>query len=526
VVRQFPGRGGAGHGFSKGEVLEWTIINPQCLVLGRKAVPAQAQELKKKSSLLRSLEQLLGKTAEVFDCQEAFLRVRRHVLARLVSFGRRTISGLLRAQNRHQQDWSADYRLYSRGRCRVEKLFECIRGEVVARLEPQADLVTGTDDSLLRKRGSKIHGVRFQRDPLSPPFQVNLVRGLRVLQTSAALPLPGGGARMVPIDFQHAVLPAKPRKTAPKPEWEAYKQAQAQCNINRLAQERLRVLREQMDQRPEQASRRLVNAVDGRLTNRTFLRQIPARTVVIGRIRKDAVLHQLPEQQPARGRKRKYGPQTWTPEQLLQEESIAFEEVKAFAAGREHAFKVKRLGPVLMRLDRGARPVQIVVIKPLGYRLKKGGKLLYRQPGFLMCTDLDMPLEKLLQDFLWRWEVEVNLRDEKTLLGVGQAQVRNPAATENAPALAVAAYGLLLLAGAKAYGPGGAPERSQEAKWYHRREDQRAATSELVNQLRRELWAERLERGNFTDFISAGAPEQKSQKCEIPLMSASLLSLN
>ncbi len=476
--------------------------------------------------MLQGLEHLLGKTAEGFKCPETFLRVRRHVLARLVSFGRRTISGLLRAQNRHQQDWSADYRLYSRGRCRVDKLFESIRDEVAGRLEAKADLVTATDDSLLRKRGSKIHGVRFQRDPLSPPFHVNLVRGLRVLQTSAALPQPGGGARMVPIDFAHAVLPAKPRQSAPKPEWQAYKQAQAQCNINRLAQERLHRLRREMDQKPEQAARRLVNAVDGRLTNHTFLRELPSRTVVIGRIRKDAVIYQLPEQQPARGRKRKYGPQTWTPEQLLKEESIPFERVKAFAAGREHEFQVKRLSPVLLRLDRGARPVQIVVIKPLGYRLKKGGKLLYRQPAFLMCTDPDMPLEPLLQDFVWRWEVEVNFRDQKTLLGAGQAQVRTPKATENAPALAVAAYGLLLLAGDKAYGPAGAPDRKDEAKWYHRTQGQRAATSELVNQLRRELWAEGLQRGNLTDFTSAGAPEQKSEKCEIPLMSASLLSLN
>jgi hypothetical protein len=26
---------------------------------------------------------------------------------------------------------------------------------------------------------------------------------------------------------------------------------------------------------------------------------------------------------------------------------------------------------------------------------------------------------------LWRWEVEVNFRDEKTLLGFGQSQVRS-----------------------------------------------------------------------------------------------------
>src|SRR5256886_3893472 len=51
------------------------------------------------------------------------------------------------------------------------------------------------------------------RDPMSPPFHVNFVRGLRVLQISAALPQGAKGvARLVPIDFQHAPLPPKPRK--------------------------------------------------------------------------------------------------------------------------------------------------------------------------------------------------------------------------------------------------------------------------------------------------------------------------
>ena len=45
----------------------------------------------------------------------------------------------------------------------------------------------------------------------------------------------------------------------------------------------------------------------------------------------------------------------------------------------------------------------------------------------------------------------MNFRDEKTLLGVGQAQVRNQASVESAPALTVAAYGMLLVAGQRAF---------------------------------------------------------------------------
>jgi hypothetical protein len=215
-----------------------------------------------------------------------------------------------------------------------------------------------------------------------------------------------------------------------------------------------------------------------------------------------------------------------TPQQLLQDERVPFQTVRAFASGQVHEFQVKRLGPVVLRLDRAARPVQIIVIKALGYRLKKGGKLLYRQPAFLVCTDPQMALEDFLQDFLWRWDIEVNFRDEKTLLGVGQAQVRTEASNQNAPALAVAAYAMLLMASVKAYGENGAPDRLLEAKWYHRKKSQRATTNELINQLRRELWAKSLSAQHFPDFMSDGTPDAKSEKCEVPLASAAFLSVN
>jgi hypothetical protein len=45
------------------------------------------------------------------------------------------------------------------------------------------------DDTRLRKTGRAIPQARYHRDPLSPPFHVNLLRGLRFLQASLLLPL-------------------------------------------------------------------------------------------------------------------------------------------------------------------------------------------------------------------------------------------------------------------------------------------------------------------------------------------------
>lgn len=453
-----------------------------------------------------------------------FQRARRHLLSFLVGFGRHTISSLLRAQNRHHLDWSADYRFYSQDRFDEESLFGHVRSQLEQQLPKDQPLVVAMDDSLLRKTGPKIHGVRYVRDPLSPPFQVNLVRGLRVLQISAALPQGAGKARMIPIDFEHAVMPAKPRKDADPQLWEQYKALRAKTNINVLGFKRISHLRQQLDQTAPQ--RRLVVGVDGRFTNRTFLKEIPQRTVVLGRIRKDARVYRLPEAQPVVGRKRKYGVPLPTPEAMLRDPAWPEQIVVAFAAGKKHRFKVKQVGPVVLRLDRAARPVQLLLIKPLRYRLTVGGRLLYRQPAYLMCTDPLLAIQEFLQEFLWRWDIEVNFRDEKTLLGVGQAQVRTEASNQNAPALGVAAYALLLMASVKTYGKNGAPDRLEQAKWYRRKKKDRATTGELINQLRREMWAAALTSVDFSHFTSQGSPDQKCEKPPVPHHSAVFLSLN
>ena len=130
----------------------------------------------------------------------------------------------------------------------------------------------------------------------------------------------------------------------------------------------------------------------------------------------------------------------------------------------------------------------------------------------------------MLQAFLWRWDIEVNFRDEKTLLGVGQAQVRSESSNQNAPALAVAAYAMLLLASVNTYGAQGRPDTFQSPLWYRRKPGQRATTNELINQLRYELWAHSL-KTNFTGFSPKTDPDQNGIKWEHPLESALFLSV-
>jgi len=441
-----------------------------------------------------------------------------------VGFGRHTITGLLRNQNRTQQDWSADYRFYAQGRLDVGKIFGHLRAQVEQCGSAEAPLVVAMDDSILRKTGRRIFGCGYRRDPLSPPFHVNFVRGLRVLQISAAVRQgTQGAARLIPVDFQHAALPVKPNKKAPQEQHDAYVLERAARNINVVGRERLAHLRQQMDQSGS-ASRQLMVTVDGRFTNSTVLRQIPERTVLIGRVRRDSVFYHPPQSQPERGRKRKYGQRCPTPEALLKDPLVAWQTVQAYAAGQTYEFKFKTLSPVYSVMDQGQRALRVVVIEPVPYRASKKSKLQRREPAFLICTDADLPIAQLLQAYLWRWDIEVNFRDEKTILGVGQAQVRSESSNQNAPALAVAAYAMLLLASVKTYGAQGKPDTFQSPLWYQRKPQKRATTHQLINQLRHELWADSL-KINFSAFSQKKQPDHNGIKCDHPLDSAVFLSL-
>jgi hypothetical protein len=436
----------------------------------------------------------------------------------MVCFGRHTITGLLRLQDRTQQDWTADYRLYADNHFDEDQIFGLVRSEVQEQLAAEAPLVTAMDDSLLRKSGRKIIGVRYLRDPLSPPFHVNFVRGLRVLQISAALPQgTAGAARLIPIDFRHAPLAPKPRKNAPVAVHEAYQQERLKRNINLLARERLLSLRNQMDASGALA-RRLVTSIDGRLTNRTMLEQLPERTTIVGRVRKDGRFFYPPKEQPKRGRKRKYGLRCPTPEELLKDETVPWQKVQAYAAGQQYTFELKTLGPLYMAMDKAQKPVRMVVIKPVRYHLTKA-KTDRREPAFLMCTDPSLPLEQLLQYYLWRWDIEVNFRDEKTILGVGQAQVRTEASNQKAPSLAVAAYALMLLAAHKTYGAEAKPETFQSPRWDKHKPARRASTNDLRNQVRFELWASAL-RSNFPPLCPDSPSNQNVKKFDLPINSA------
>ena len=458
------------------------------------------------------------------ECRPSFAqrrtaqRARRLGLSQLACLGRHTISGLLCASGRQFVDWSADYRLFARDVWDGAALFRPLVRGVLDFLPPGAPFVTALDDTHLPKSGAHTPGVAYRRDPLSPPFHTNLIRAQRFQQVSALLPYerPAGAARAIPIRYQHVPPVPKPKKNAGAEAWQTYRQRQRRENLSTAAVQAVTQLRRELDQPHQAAQRVLVVGVDGSYTNQTVLRGLPARTTLIGRIRRDAKFFAPPraDEQPAVGSKRRYGVALPTPEQVRQDERIPWQEVPAFGAGKQHTFRVKTLARVLWKKAGPAVPLRLVVIAPVAYRPRQGRKLLYRQPAYLICTDPTLPLEQVLQYYLWRWDIEVNHRDEKQIIGVGQAQVRAPRSVARQPALAVASYAMLLLAAARVYGTETPRGRLPLPKWQKKSAEQRLSAQELVRQLRSEVWSYALKQlqpdsGDFVSGtpVSANCPE-------------------
>lgn len=467
--------------------------------------------------MMAAFEQLFEQTRPAYTQERTFERARTLAMSSLVGLGRRTVSGMLCASAQQFSDWSAAYRLFERQRFDTDALFAPARRKVVERLSPVEPLVVMMDDTLIRKRGRKVHGTGWKRDPLGPAFCSNFVWGQRFLQISAAVrDLSGTGqARAIPIDLTHAPSPVKPGKRASAEDWEEYRIRQKGMKVSSVGATRLCELRERLDQEDE--GRNLVVSVDGGFTNRTVFRNLPHNTVAIGRIRKDAKLFLPPSEEavPRRGRRRWYGTPLPTPEQIRQDETMPWITVKAFAAGTTHSFEIKTLAPARW-LGTGERDVRLVVVRPLAYRPRKGSRLLYRNPVYLLCTDPQLPLERLLQSYLWRWEIELNFRDEKTVLGVGEAQVRSKEAVSAVPAFLVATYAFLLLAGSDVRcGESMLPR----PKWRTDAPAQRVTAAQMIGMLRSQLWGKAMG-VNLGDFVNRKTDNLKPVFFENSLSSA------
>jgi hypothetical protein len=433
-------------------------------------------------SLLSAFLAIAGDWRPVFPQQRTFQRGVRQGLGSLVCLGRRCLSRIIWTNGGQNRSWSADYFLHSRCHWEPQQLFRPVLKRALAYC-PQRLVGVALDDTRLRKTGRSIRQAFYQRDPLSPPFHVNLVLGLRFLQASLWVPLHRTtpvGTRALPIRFEEVSRVKRPGKRATEEMKKQYRQAVKQRNLSRSFVQMGKQLRQELDQAGGRG-KILVLAGDGSFCNRTCFGEIPERSVLLVRARKDAKLcFRAPDDS-----RRFYGVDKFTPEQVRKDDSRGWKTTKIFYGGKRRKVRYKEVADVYWQRGAGQRPVRLIVIAPTPYRKSQSKKLYYRDPAYLLTSDRGSSLKQLLQIYFDRWQIEVNHREEKDTLGVGQAQLWNVTSVPKQPVLAVASYSALLLASLQAFGAERGKPYAELPKW--RRNARRPSCLDLITLLRKEM---------------------------------------
>src|SRR5216684_264863 len=432
--------------------------------------------------LLRILLQLLDGWRPAFRQDRSRRRAAAQALGTLVSFGRRTLSRAIWALGRQQQDWSAEYRLHSRSDWNPALLFQPVLEKALPFCGGRY-VAAAIDDTRIHKTGRRIQSAFYQRDPLSPKFRFNLMFGLRFLQISLLVPLyrrHQASPRALPVRFEEVPALKHPRRKAPPEQWAAYRRAVKQNNLSTHAVTTITGLRSSLDA-AGQKTKRLLMVGDGSLCNRTLFRPVLDRTEIIARARRDLKLCR----RASSGKRRFYDPLKFTPEQIRQDESLVLRKARIFHGGQWRKVRYKEVAGIYWQPGARQRPLRLFVVAPVPYQAPGRKRKYYRDPAYLLTTDIHGTPREMLQAYFDRWQIEVNHREEKDTLGVGQAQLRSRLSVPRQPALAVAAYSAMLLAALLTFGPGRDAHYQPLPKW--RRNADRPSCLDLITLLRKEM---------------------------------------
>jgi hypothetical protein len=440
----------------------------------------------------------------VYKQQRTLINVIRVAICMLLNPSRSTITQSLVYGGLESEDWSMYYKLFSRSKWDYPNLFKPIIQETIT-YYPDNYISLAVDDTKIKKTGKNIPDTQYYIDPMSPPFHPNLMYGHRVLQFCAILPLykqitPDQHdeerhyhvSRGIPVSVDNVPAVKKPGRKADADEIENYKILKKKSNLSLFFVDRAQQLRKDYDSAGA-SEKTLLIVADGSFCNGTVFKADFERTNIVARCRNDA---RLCFEDTTSSRKF-YSTNTFTPLSVRQDESIEYKGTMLYIGKKLRKLRYKEVDNILWQRGAGRKKLRLIVIAPKPYK-KHGKKQNYKREAYLLTDNHELSAEIIIQEYINRWEIEVNHRDEKNNLGVGQAQVWNKKSIIKVPVLLIAAYSMMLLASLSCFGPTRDENYLPQPKW--RKGSIRPSCNDLVNLMRKEMMSDDFLQNTFNIY--------------------------
>lgn len=324
------------------------------------------------------------------------------LIGAILTPGQRTVAAVLRIMGLESETHFQNYhRVLNRARWSNLKVSELLLAWLVKVFVPEGPIFMGLDDTIERRRGAKIKAKGIYRDPVRSS-QSHFVKasGLRWLSLMLLTTIPWA-KRVWALPFLTALCPS-----------ERYyeERVRGHKTLTDWARQMLLQVRRWLP------GRKLVVLADSSFAALEFLwrmTQLQTPICVITRFRLDAALYSPAPVRKAgqKGRPRKKGDRLPTLQQVLDNPNTIWTKITVPDWYGEGAKQVEIVSDTAVWYHNGrpAVPIRWVLIRDPQARFK---------PQALLCTDLTIQPEQIVQWFVMRWRVEVTFHEVRTHLGV------------------------------------------------------------------------------------------------------------
>jgi hypothetical protein len=343
---------------------------------------------------------ILGSFARLFS-QRIWKHAKILLIGAILSPAERTVTAALRvtglSMEKHFQNY---HRILNRAKWSSLEASHILLGMLINAFAMLGPIIIGVDDTVERRRGDQIKAKGIYRDPVrSSRSHFVKASGLRWLSMMLLAPIPWAG-RTWALPFLTVLAPS-----------ERYYEGKAR---------RHKKLTEWAWQMVLQVRRWLPNRQLILVADSSFaviellfhLTQLKKPVCAITRFRMDAALYEPAKSKPGqRGRPRKKGKRLPTLKQVAENPRTSWKSfiVHEWYGEKKRKIEIASGTAVWFHCGHPALPIRWVIVRDPQKRFKTQA---------LLCTDLHLSAEQIVQWFPRRWQVEVTFHEVRTHLGV------------------------------------------------------------------------------------------------------------